>query len=86
MSLCYLFTSFCNLVGLAFINIPSQLFEYNVPLLFFLSSFPSQYRFQYSLVSSKILNSLLPQGMVRSKGENEPIKYIFNLKYSKALW
>lgn len=69
MSLCELFISFCNLVGLSFINIPSQLLEYNVPLLFFLSGFPSQYRLQYRLVSSSITNTVFYlRGWSRAKG------------------
>ncbi|NXW33970.1 BACE2 secretase, partial [Phaetusa simplex] len=69
MSLCDLFTSFCNLVSLAFINIPSQLLEYNVPLLFFLSGFPSQYRLQNRLVSSEITNTVFYlRGWSEAKG------------------
>lgn len=59
MTLCELLTSFCNLPGLSFINIPSTplYLEYNVPLLFLFSDFSCQHELQYRQVSSDITNT-----------------------------
>lgn len=72
---CDVFTIFCNLVSyLLTLNIPSQLLEKKLPLLFFLSGFHSWYRLQYRLVPSNIANTVFYlRGMVRSRGQNEPI-------------
>lgn len=76
MRLCDFSTSFCNLIRLSFFNILSQLLECNVPLLFFLSGFPSSVGCNTGYYPLTLLIQSLPQGRVRSKGENEPIKYI----------